>query len=152
LWVTANKRMSHGLQLSASYTFSHSIDEVSRNNNGIVVPDSVNIGSGRGSSDFDARQRFVVNAIYDLPFKGNRLVSGWELATIVSLQSGNPFNVVIPSAGVTGVGNTVTPIVTGPLVVTENPFGQWVLPSSFANPTTQTTLGNLGRNSIVGPD
>src|SRR5215471_16889862 len=150
LWVTATQRMSHGLQFSASYTYSHSIDEASRNNNGIVVPDSVNIGSGRGSSDFDARQRFVVSAIYDLPFKGNRFVSGWELAPIVTLQSGNPFNVVVPSATITGVGNTVTPLVSGPITVTGNPFGQWVLATNLAAPTT--TLGNLGRNAIVGPD
>ena len=150
LWVTANKRMSQGLQFNASYTFSHSIDDASRNNNGIVVPDSLHIGSGRGSSDFDARHRFVVSAIYDLPFKGNRIVTGWELAPIVTLQSGNPYDIVVSSSTITGVGNTVTPIVTGPIVVTGNPFGQWVLPSSFAIPTT--TLGTLGRNAIVGPD
>src|SRR5215510_8512238 len=150
LWATGTQRMSHGLQFSASYTYSHSIDEASRNNNGIVVPDSLHIGSGRGSSDFDARQRFVVSAIYDLPFKGNRFVTGWELAPIVTLQTGNPFNVVVPSASITGVGNTVTPIVSSPITVTGNPFGQWVLPTNLAAPTT--TLGNLGRNAIVGPD
>ncbi len=112
LWITANRRMSNHLQFNASYTWSHSIDNVSRNNNGVVVPDSINLASSRGSSDFDARHRFVVNAIYDLPFKGNRFKSGWELAPIVSLQSGNPFDVVVPSAGITGVGNTVTPLVT----------------------------------------
>lgn len=152
LWLTATQRLSHGLQFNASYTYSHSIDEASRSNNGIVVPDSINIVSGRGSSDFDARHRFVASAVYQLPFKGNRFVSGWELAPIVTLQSGNPYTIVVPSSTITGVGNTVTPIVTGPIVVTGNPFGQWVLPTSFANPATQTTLGNLGRNSIVGPD
>ena len=94
LWVTANKKMSHGIQFNASYTLSHSIDENSRNNQGIVVQDSTNIFGSVGNSDFDARQRFVVNAIYDLPFKANRIVSGWSIAPIVSLQSGNPFNIV----------------------------------------------------------
>jgi hypothetical protein len=160
LWVTANKRLSHGVQFNASYTWSHSIDDVSRNNNGIVVPNSLDVSSGRGNSDFDARHRFVVNAIYDLPFNGNRAVSGWELATIVSAQSGNPFTIVVPGAGITGVGNTVTPIVVGPLTVSGNPLGQWIVPTgtalgnpSFANtfqiPTN--TLGNMGRNSVVGP-
>jgi hypothetical protein len=158
LWVTGNMKVSHGLQFNASYTWSHSIDDASRNNNGIVVPDSTNVASGKGSSDFDARQRFVVNGIYDLPFKGNRLVSGWELAPIFSIQSGNPFDVVIPATGITGAGNTITPIALVPLTITGNPLGQWIAPSSpgnytgiFANPATQTTFGNLGRNAFVGP-
>jgi hypothetical protein len=161
LWVTLNRHLSQNLQFNASYTWSHSIDDVSRNANGVVVPDSLDVVSGRGNSDFDARHRFVVNAIYDLPFKGNRAISGWELATIVSAQTGNPFDIVVPSSGITGVGNTVTPIVLGPINVTGNPLGQWIAPTgvdangnpSFANtfqiPTN--TLGNLGRNAIYGP-
>jgi Carboxypeptidase regulatory-like domain len=160
LWVTATRHLSHNLQFNASYTWSHSIDDVSRNSNGIVIPNSLDVASGRGSSDFDARHRFVVNAIYDLPFKGNRAISGWQVASIFSAQTGNPFTVVVPSSTITGVGNTVTPIVVGPITVSNNPLGQWIVPTgtalgnpSFANtfqiPTN--TLGNLGRNSIYGP-
>jgi hypothetical protein len=151
LWVTANKRMSRGLQFNASYTWSHSIDEASRNNNGIVVQDSTNIFGSRGPSDFDARHRFVVNAIYDLPFKGNRFKSGWSVAPIVSLQSGNPFNVIIASTTITGLG-TVRPNANGPVVLSGSALTNW-----FANPasafiTVPNTLGNIGRNSVVGPD
>lgn len=155
LWVTATKRMSHGFQFNASYTLSHSLDDVSRNNNGVIVPDSTNILSGYGNSDFDARHRFVVNGIYDLPFKGNRLVSGWQFATIFSSQTGNPFTVVVPSSTITGVGNTVTPIVIGSIPVTGNSLGQWFAPTGnsfggyFKIPTT--SLGNMARNSIYGP-
>ena len=155
LWITASKRMANGFQFNASYTLSHSLDDVSRNNNGVVVPDSTNILSGYGNSDFDARHRFVLNGIYDLPFKGNRVVSGWEMATIFSSQSGNPFTIVVPSSTITGVGNTVTPIVIGSIPVTGNSLGQWIASSggSFASifkiPTT--SLGNLARNGIYGP-
>jgi hypothetical protein len=153
LWVTANKRMTRGLQFNASYTWSHSIDEASRNNNGIVVQDSNNIFGSKGPSDFDARHRFVVNAIYDLPFKANRLVSGWSLAPIVSLQSGNPFNVVLATSTINGVGNTVRPNANGPVQLTRSALTNW-----FANPTgafatpAAGTFGNIGRNSVVGPD
>jgi hypothetical protein len=166
LWVTANKRMSRGLQFNASYTWSHSIDDVSRNANGFVVQNSANILSGRGNSDFDARQRFVINAIYDLPFKGNRLKSGWTLATIGTLQSGNPVNLVVSTNAITGVANSVTPTVIGQVVVTGNPLGPWIAPTG--TPTDSVTgaahnsytgifapssaFGNMGRNSIVGPD
>jgi hypothetical protein len=155
LWVTANRRMSNNLQFNASYTWSHSIDDVSRNNNGLVVQDSRNIGGSRGSSDFDARNRFVANAIYDLPFKGNRWVSGWEIAPILSLQSGSPFNIVLATPNVSGAANTTRPNVNG-LIRSGNPFLNpgftWI-----ANPTVFTlpaagTFGNLGRNAVIGPD
>jgi hypothetical protein len=150
LWVTANKRLSHGVQFNASYTFSHSIDDNSRNAEGIVMQNSNNIAGERGSSDFDVRHRFVINSIYNLPFKGNRLVAGWELATIVTAQTGNPFTVVIPAAGITGIGNTIRPNISGPAVITGDP-ANW-----FANAATIFSLpgnnfGNLGRNTFVGP-
>jgi hypothetical protein len=151
LWVTANKKMSHGIQFNASYTWSHSIDENSRNNQGIVVQDSTNIFGSVGSSDFDARHRFVVNAIYDMPFKGNRLVSGWSVAPIVSVQSGNPFNIVSSLNTITGTAGTVRARLTGTPQVTGNPLGNWFVdPNVFQNPLPGT-LGVVGRNSFVGP-
>jgi outer membrane receptor protein involved in Fe transport len=153
LWLTANKRFTHGLQFNASYTWSHSIDEASRNNEGILVQDSNNIGLSRGNSDFDARHRFVINAIYDLPFKGNnRFTSGWEVAPIMSLQSGNPFTVALATTTVNGVANTVRPNLIGPVVYSDNARGQWFLNpgATFALPAPGT-FGNLGRNTFVGP-
>jgi len=160
LWVTANKRVSHGLQFNGSYTWSHSIDTNSRNDQGVVIPDSTNVFSGVGNSDFDARHRFVVNAIYNLPFKGNRFVEGWEIAPIATWQSGNPFNIVNTSTAITGVG-TVTPNAIGPIVVSHNALGPWIVPTGFSGTNvpmyngifqlTTTSLGNMGRNSVVGP-
>lgn len=159
LWVTANKRLSHGLQFNASYTWSHSIDNNSRNNEGVSLQDSLNLAAERANSDFDARHRFVFNTVYDLPFKkSSRILGGWELATIVSLQSGNPFTVNDGGAGASNLNGgvlfggitTVRPNVTGPVTVTNNPTG-WLsfAPGTFVNPTTG--FGNLGRNSFVGP-
>ena len=152
LWITANQRVSRGLQFNASYTWSHSIDDVSRNDQGLFVQNSNNIAASRGSSDFDARHRFVANAIYDLPFTRNRLVSGWQLAPIVTVQSGNPFTVVLASSTITGAANTVRPNVIGPVQVSGNPFGQWIVnpAASFALPAPGT-FGNLGRNTVYGP-
>ena len=168
LWVTATQRMSHGLQFNGSYTYSHAIDEVSRNNGGIQVQNSNDIFLSRGSSDFDARHRFVANAIYDLPFKGNRLVSGWEIAPVVSWQTGNPFNLVaFNSSSFNGVGNTITPNASAPIQTSGNPLGQWISnPNVLSVPCTLTTtsttatptctagtltFGSVGRNSVYGP-
>jgi hypothetical protein len=134
LWVTANKRFSQGLQFNASYTFSKSIDYNSRTNQGITVQDSYNALGDRGLSDFDVRHRFVINTIYELPFKGNRLVAGWQLSAIVQAQSGNPLTILsgspaaiagtpIPGINInalTGVA-TIRPDVIGPIDVTGNP-------------------------------
>jgi hypothetical protein len=152
LWTTFTQRVSHGLQFNASYTYAHSIDEASRNNEGILFPDSTNIFASRASSDFDVRHRFVANAIYDLPFKGNRVVSGWEIAPIISWQTGNPYLIVVnTSSGINGVVNTVTPNVSGPIHVSGNPLGQWISnPNVFSLPAPGT-LGNLGRNAVYGP-
>ncbi|HLJ89598.1 MAG TPA: carboxypeptidase regulatory-like domain-containing protein [Candidatus Angelobacter sp.] len=156
LWITATKRLSHGLQLNASYTWSHSIDDNSRNAEGVELQNSLNLASERASSDFDARHRFVINSIYDLPFnQKSRLVGGWQLATIVSLQSGNPFTVNGGTAGVNGGQlfngiTTMRPDITGPVKVTGNPAA-WLsfAPGTFVNPTNH--FGDLGRNAFVGP-
>ena len=151
LWVTANKTTSRGVQFNASYTWSHSIDEVSRNNQLIFVQDSTNIESSRGSSDFDVRHRFVANAIYDFPFKGNRLVSGWRLATIFSAQTGNPFTVVLARATTTGTANVVRPDLVAPVTISGDP-SQWITnaATAFSLPAVGS-FGNLGRNTIYGP-
>jgi hypothetical protein len=169
LWTSFTQRVSHGLQLNASYTYAHSIDDVSRNNGGIQVQNSNDIFLSRGSSDFDVRHRIVANAIYDLPFKGNRLVSGWELAPIVSWQTGNPFNLVaFNSSSFNGVGSTITLNASAPIKTSGNPLGQWIsnpnvlsvpctLPPVATTTTTPTctagtlTFGNVGRNSVYGP-
>src|SRR5205085_2235558 len=98
LWVTANKRLARGLQFNASYTFSKSIDYNSQSSQGVTLQDSYNLRGDRGLSDFDARHRFVVNAIYDLPFKGRRLTEGWQIGLITQAQSGNPVNILAGNA------------------------------------------------------
>lgn len=159
LWVTATKKLSRGLQFDASYTWSHSIDENSRNDQGVVVQDSNNIFSSVGNSDFDARHRFVLSGIYELPFKGNRLTSGWELAPIFSAQSGNPFNIIVPDPTISGVA-TIRPNLVGPVTITNNPLGFWIQPTSFSPSgapifaqfqAPSGDFGNLGRNAFVGP-
>jgi len=151
LWVSANKRLSRGLQFNASYTLSKSIDYNSLNSQGAVIQDSFNLRGDRGLSDFDARHRFVINTLYELPLRGNRLVEGWQLSTIVQLQSGNPVNLVTNNPLFTGVNNTIRPDVVGPIVILEDP-NRWFDTSAFVAPTTPTAhFGNLGRNVVIGP-
>jgi Carboxypeptidase regulatory-like domain/TonB dependent receptor-like, beta-barrel len=174
LWVTANQRLSRGLQFNASYTFSKSIDYNSLNTQGVVVQDSFNLRGDRGVSDFDVRNRFVINWIYELPFKGNRLVEGWQLSSITQLQSGNPINVITNINTFTGtmtlrpdlIGtiNTIGKVspdlwfsnsVCDPRVTVSTAAGFCTSSSVFALPVSSSGVfhfGNLGRNVITGPD
>ncbi len=147
LWLTATRRLAAGWGFNASYTWSKSIDYTSFSTGGIVVQNSNNLNGERGLSDFDARHRFVFSSIYELPFKANQLVAGWQLGVIVQSQSGNPFNVVTSNSAVNGVANTLRPDVAGPVTVLRD-VDHWFDTSVF---NAVPRFGNLGRNVIVGP-
>jgi outer membrane receptor protein involved in Fe transport len=148
MWLTANKRFSRGFQFNASYTWSKSIDYTSLNSQGVILQDSYNEQANRGLSDFDARNRFVISGIYELPFKGNQLVEGWQLSTILQSQSGNPVTIVVNNAAFTGNNNTVRPNSTGPIAIVGTPV-RWFDTAPFLVPVG--TFGNLGRNVVIGP-
>jgi Carboxypeptidase regulatory-like domain/TonB dependent receptor len=146
-WVAITKRLSRGLQFDTSYTWSKSLDTNSLNSSGFAVQDSFDIASQYGPSDFDARHRFVVSAMYALPFTGHVLTRGWHVATVVQSQSGNPVNIVTPNSSLNGVPNTVRPDITGPVRMVGS-VDQWFDPSVFV---AVDRFGNLGRNVVVGP-
>jgi len=180
LWVTASKRLSKGFQFNASYTFSKSTDYGSQSSQGVTLQDSNNIRGDHGLSDFDARHRVVFSGIYELPFRKNQLVGGWQLSAIVQSQSGNPVNLLAGNAGanansLTGLA-TLRPDVGGPITIlgTAAATGngvQWfpnsvcdprpggscpagavaVLPVSVVNGKTIFHFGSFGRNTIIGP-
>lgn len=165
LWLAAQKRLAGGLQFNASYTWSKSLDYNSLNSQGVVVQDSFNIRGDRGLSDFDARHRFVISWIYELPFRGNRLVEGWQLSGITQAQSGNPINIAANIQAFTGVVNTGRPDLIGDVSVIGRPQ-QWFsntvcdprigcAPGTvFALPVAAGNVfhfGSLGRNVVIGP-
>ncbi len=114
LILRVEKRYSRGLVFSGSYTYSKSLDtgggslsNFSDQSNGIPQY-SGNIAAEKGRSSFDARHRFVFNTVYDLPIgRGKawlgdsqgfveKLVGGWQLNTIIVLQSGRPVTATLP--------------------------------------------------------
>src|SRR6185295_18925806 len=113
LWATATRRLANKLQFDAYYTWSKSLDSSSFSSGGIVAQNSYDLLASRGLSDFDARHRFVVSAIYELPFQGNQLVEGWQLSVVLQSQSGNPVNIVTTNSTVNGVAGTLRPNVNG---------------------------------------
>ena len=146
-WVSATKRLSRGLQFDTSYTWSKSLDTNSLNSSAFAVQDSYDIAGQYGLSDFDARHRFVFSGVYSLPFTGNVLTRGWQVAAVVQSQSGNPVNIVTANSSLTGTPNTVRPDVTGPIRIVGS-VDQWFDPSMFE---AVNRLGNLRRNVVIGP-
>jgi Carboxypeptidase regulatory-like domain/TonB dependent receptor len=167
VWVTLNQRFSGGLQFNGSYTWSKSKDTNSLSSaggpGGVVLQDSTNIAGDYALSDFDARHRYVLNAIWDLPFKGNQLKEGWQIAVITQGQTGNPIN-ILTNLNFSGNAN-IRPDLVGPIEVFGRPeqwystgvcnpavAGSCTSSSVFALPTTPGNhFGNLSRNAVTGP-
>jgi Carboxypeptidase regulatory-like domain len=117
LWAVLSKNMSHGLQFNMNYEYAKSMDINSLGSQGgAVLPDSTNPSENYGLSDFDVRHHFAGTAIYALPFKGNRLVTGYRLETIFQYQTGNPVNIVASSDGFNGNSGLIRPNIVGKLV------------------------------------
>ena len=155
LWATINKHFSNGLEFLASYTFSKSLDYNSLSTGeSLPLQNAYNPRGDYGPSEFDVRHRFVLSGFYELPFKSNRLVSGWQLGIITQAQSGNPLTPTLAIGPGPGISLTVRPDITGPVQVTGNP-SQWFSSSAvFVSPCVAGVChpGNLGRDAIIGPD
>jgi hypothetical protein len=86
-----------GIQVSSSYTYSHAIDDVSDLFNlsgAFALPQDSYRPSERASSNFDVRHRFSGTFIWDIAqHESSQWFSGWQLAGIWTVQSGQPFTV-----------------------------------------------------------
>lgn len=106
LTLALNKRLSNEFELLASYTLSKTIDDASDFNEQPVNP--YDLRAERALSRQDVRQRFVLSALFDLPFgdeeeKGSSkesndlwgtILSHIEMAPIITLSSGRPVDVL----------------------------------------------------------
>lgn len=113
----------------------------------VTVQNGYDLADSWGPSDFDARHRFAVRGVYDLPFGTGAFRSGWQVAAMLQSQSGNPLNIVTSGTSVTGIPNTVRPDVTGPITVIGD-VQQWFDQSVFV---PSDGFGDLPRNAVVGP-
>ena len=174
LQTRLQQRLTQGLSLLASYTFSKSIDDASNFFTSAGDPNfpqnSYDLRQERGRSNFDVRHRLSVSYSYDLPFgRGRRfasdaglvstLLSGWQTNGVVTLQSGRPFTVALLSdidqsntgRSNLGFGANDRPNVTGDPNAGGRTPERWFNPAAFAFPAFGT-FGNSGRNTVVGPD
>jgi carboxypeptidase family protein/TonB-dependent receptor-like protein len=173
----------HGLTSTLNYTWSHSIDDSSDGEdfvpNAAQPNDSTFQFTNRGNSNFDVRHRFTWNFIYQFPNRHGgyeRLTNGWGVNGIVTVQSGQPFHVIL-SDDYDGSAQFFTkPDVVGPIVYHKHDPGNYLDLTAFAVPCTPTPapvnpgdpaqfdgsagtcvpgtrhFGSLGRNALIGPN
>lgn len=126
LQVQVRKRMSKGLQFTASYTYSHGLDEQSGlglffTGNNPLVP-----RANYASADFDQTHVFLLNYSYTIPGLAKtkalgELVNGWVIGGQTVAQSGQPYSVYDFSGSVASlylgtsdyIGNPIVPLAPG---------------------------------------
>jgi hypothetical protein len=166
------KRFAHGLQFLASYTWAHSIDNASNANLGPTQNNSDfryfrNTNAEFGNSDFDIRQRFSGSFIYELPighgkkFFGDingaldQVVGGWQIASIISVATGNYFTVLDANGDFANSDGGAGGVSQRPDTV-GNPHAHPCVPRTFFNTCAFAdpalgSFGNTRRNTIEGP-
>jgi hypothetical protein len=169
----------HGVTSIMNYVYSKSLDNSSDGEdfepNAAQPNDSTNPQLEYGPSNFNIPQRFTWNFAYEFPKMAGdwqKLKNGWGLNSVVTLQSGQPFQLNYNfEDDYSGSGNGFDrPDVVGPIVYHPgNPFNYLDM-SSFAIPCTISAaaqaapsgfasdcvpgtrhFGNEGRDSLHGP-
>ena len=122
LQTHVEKRLSHGLQVGFSYTFSHSTDEQSAMGLFYNGNNPSNLRSGYGLSDFDRKHVINFTYVYQFPkffdltsFKG-RLADGWAIEGLAIIQSGQPYSVIDYSGAVGSIFFGTSDGITNPIV------------------------------------
>ncbi|HYL12873.1 MAG TPA: carboxypeptidase regulatory-like domain-containing protein [Terriglobales bacterium] len=91
LLVDFNKRMGHHIGWGVSYTWSKGIDNGPNPSFVLIPQDSCCFGKERAISSDSVAHRFVANATLEGPTHKNAVVNGWQLSTIVTLESPHYF-------------------------------------------------------------
>ena len=121
------KRMSHGVQVGASYTYSHALDEQSGLGLFYNGNNPLNLRDGYASSDFDRTHVLNFSYVFREPDLVNAhtlegdFVDGWSLVGQTVLQSGQPYSVVDFSGSIgsiyystfNGITNPIVPLAQG---------------------------------------
>jgi hypothetical protein len=176
LLVRFEKRYSTGFSFLNSYTFSKAITNApqfrnaggANGNENSPAQDSFNLAAERGLASFNIAHRWVSTGIYSLPFGKNgkylqegmagRLLGGFQLSGIFSVQTGFPFTVNVQgdSAGVgAGTGGiyvrpNAVPGQTSDLSGSAKSTSRYFNTGAFSAPAAGT-FGNVGKNTVVGP-
>jgi hypothetical protein len=162
-----SKRFSRGWSVHAIYNYGKSLDYTSSNDNGVGGAENVidvnNPARNYGRSDYDARHRISVDAVWNIPELNNGIqhwiTSGWTLSPVIVVESGQPFTVYTSASYPSGDFNADgynydvpnVPSFGSNVSTSRSDFLKGVFKvSDFPIPALGTE-GNLGRNTYNGP-
>ena len=176
LQLTADKRLGHGIQVQANYTWSRCMDTVSNGGflpfaaGAILSPLPGELGRQYGPCDYDVRHNFTAQYVYQLPvqFRNRmlaRALNGWQVSGTVFWHSGLPFSVLSApySANgngiVQGSGPQYASVMPGVPLYEHNPIAgvtqpgtiQWLNPDAFVSavdPSTGACTGGDSSNEL----
>ena len=120
--IHVDKRMGHGIQAGASYTFSHTTDEQSALGLFYNGDNPTNLRTGYGLADFDRKHVLNFTYTYQLPKFGSdeslkgKFTNGWSMDGVTILQSGQPFSVIDYSGSVGSIYYSVFDGINNPIV------------------------------------
>jgi hypothetical protein len=121
--VHVDKRMSHGVQLDVSYTYSHALDEQSGLGLFYNGNNPLNLRDGYASADFDRTHVLNFSYVFRVPdLVANKhslegtLADGWSLVGLTVLQSGQPYSVIDFTGAVGSVYYSTANGITNPIV------------------------------------
>jgi len=149
LQLQVTKRISHGLMVNASYTYSHSLDEGSGLGAGLFFNgnDPLNARSSYASSDFDRTHVLNISYVYMIPtFKhASKLMeafaNGWGVQGVTVAQSGEPFSIIDFSGTAASIYFSADDFITNPIL----PLAPGISPK-------QATEGGTVQSFTSGPN
>jgi len=172
LQLTADKRLAHGIQIQANYTWSRCMDTDSNGGflpfaaGAILSPLPGELGRQYGPCDYDVRQNLTVQYVYQLPMKFRnhvlgRALNGWQVSGTAFWHSGLPFSVLSAAYSasgngiVQGSGPQYASVVPGVPLYEHNPIPdvtqpgtiQWLNPDAFISTVDPSTGACAGGSS-----
>ena len=163
--LSVSGQRAHKVSWQASYTLSHSVDDVSVNfnieavNEPATTQDPFDRKGSRGRSAFDIRHNLVANVLYELPLQRGSRFGGWQISAVARVHSNLPFTPVLSfdNANLQSLLTSERPDLVGNPYEGICPNGSkvgtpscWFNPKAFAVPVPGQ-FGNAGRNTLRGP-
>ena len=155
LQAHVEKRMSHGVQVGFSYTYSHSTDEQSALGLFYNGNNPLNLRSGYGNSDFDRTHvinfdyRFELHNFYSESSLAGKFTDGWALEGLTVIQSGQPYSIIDYSGAVGSIYYGTNDGITNPIVPLAP--GCTVKDAMFGNSGVQPGLPALNASCFTVP-